>query len=50
MGLKHWLGVKVEKARQEIEERVSDKLMEEEVKPTLRQNKGEPIKKPKDKS
>lgn len=50
MGLKKWLGVKVEQANQEVEQKISDKLMEEETNPTLRQHKGEPIKKPKDKS
>lgn len=50
MGFKDWLRNKTEEGRQQIEEKVGDKLMEEEVNPTLRQHHGEPIKKPKDKS
>lgn len=45
-----WLKKQAEKGKQEIEEKVGDKLMEEEVNPTLRQHHGEPIKNPKDKS
>jgi len=39
----------VKDAGDEIEQKTSDKLMEEEMKPTLRQHHGEPIKKEKDK-
>lgn len=53
MGFKDWVHKKTEEGREEIEEKVSDKLMEEQVEPTLRQHKGQPIYKkqfqPKDK-
>lgn len=48
MGLKDWLNKKTEQGRKEIVEAVDNKLLEEQVEPTLRQHKGEPIKKPKD--
>jgi hypothetical protein len=38
----NWFKKKIEEAKQEIEEKVSDKLMEEELNPTLRKHKGEP--------
>lgn len=39
----------VKDAAEEVEQKTSDKLMEEEMHPTLRQHHGEPINKPKDK-
>lgn len=50
MGIKDWLNKKTEQGRKEIVEAVDNKLLEEQVEPTLRQHKGEPIQKPKDKS
>jgi len=49
MGIKKWLQEQTQKGREEIEEAVTAKLDEEVLNPTLRQHKGEPIKKPKDK-
>lgn len=44
-----WFKKATEKAKAEIDAAVSDKLMEEELNPTLRQHKGEPIRKKDDK-
>ena len=37
-----WIKKKAAEAAEEIEKATSDKLMEEEMNPTLRQHKGEP--------
>lgn len=42
MGFVDKIKAAVQKAADEIETKVSDKLMEEEMNPTLRQHKGEP--------
>lgn len=42
-----WLKNQTQKGREEIEKAVADKLMEEELNPTLRQHKGEPPTDPK---
>lgn len=42
-----WFKKATQKGREEIEQAVSDKLMEEELNPTLRQHKGEPPTDPK---
>jgi hypothetical protein len=47
MGIKKWLQNQTEKGRKEIDEKVTDKLDEEELNPTLRQHKGEPPTDPK---
>jgi uncharacterized membrane protein len=51
-----WVGRKaaeakqaIQKAKEEIEEKTADKLMEEEVKPTLREHHGVPQGEPKEK-
>lgn len=46
MGIFKKLQEMAEKGKQDIEKGVSDKLMEEELNPTLRKHHGEPIKKP----
>lgn len=46
MGLSDKIKSVVKKAADEIEQKTSDKLMEEELNPTLREHKGEPLKKP----
>lgn len=47
MGIKNWMKNQTQKGREEIEKAVADKLMEEELNPTLRQHKGEPPTDPK---
>jgi hypothetical protein len=37
-----WLKKKVDEAKQEIEEKVSDKIFEENMDPTAREHKGQP--------
>lgn len=44
-----WIKKKAQQGKEEIEEKASDKLMEEEINPTLREHHGEPLKKPEDK-
>lgn len=47
MGFLDKLKAATQKGREEIETAVADKLMEEEMNPTLRQHKGEPPTDPK---